>query len=63
MKKVVTFLQYRNQDINNKAIAASMFVFRWTAFRLGLVSVVLVTAVVVASLLLIKDPGMDDRVL
>lgn len=37
-----------------------MFVFRWTAFRLALVSVVLVTAVVVSTLLLVKDPGMKN---
>lgn len=54
-----TFLCYRNQDINNKAIAASMLVFRWTGFRLTLVSVVLVTAVVVSTLLLVKDPGKN----
>lgn len=54
-----TFLCYRSQDINNKAIAASMLVFRWTGFRLTLVSVVLVTAVVVSTLLLVKDPGKN----
>lgn len=53
------FLCYRNQDVNNKAIAASMLVFRWTGFRLTLVSVVLVTAVVVSTLLLVKDPGKN----
>lgn len=36
-----------------------MLVFRWTGFRLTLVSVVLVTAVVVSTLLLVKDPGKN----
>ena len=38
-----------------------MFVFRWIAFRLGLVSVVLVTVVVVTSLLLIRDQGDKQK--
>ncbi|KAJ7373014.1 hypothetical protein OS493_015486 [Desmophyllum pertusum] len=63
MEKEFNDKHHRNQDINNKALAASMFIFRWTAFRLTLVNTFLVTVVVVTSLILVKDPALCGLVI